>query len=79
MDKIPIALACVALVFVFEANAQSVPKVTGAVGGVTSSVAGGATSGGLSSMTSPSAVGTPGNPLGTGLGGDLPGALNFSR
>jgi hypothetical protein len=76
MDKIPIALACVALAFVFEANAQSVPKVTGAVGGVAGSVAGGAPSGGLS-MTSPSAVGTPGNPLGTGMGGDLPGALKF--
>jgi hypothetical protein len=76
MDRIAIGLAGVALVFAFGANAQSVSKVTGAVGGVAGSVAGGATSG-ITSMTSPSAVGTPGNPLGNGMGGDLPGALKF--
>jgi hypothetical protein len=75
MHKIAVGLAGLALAFACEANAQNVSKVTSAVGGV-AGVAGGATSS-VTSLTSPPAAGTPGSPLGTNVGGDLPGALKF--
>jgi hypothetical protein len=77
MDRIVVGLASAMLMFAFDANAQSVSKVTGAVSGV-GGVAGVATPGVTSSAAGgPSVTSTPGNPLGTSMGGDLPGALKF--
>jgi hypothetical protein len=76
MSKIVGALAIVMGLTATQASAQSISKVTGAVGSVTGGVTSGL--GVTSNMASPSSTGPSGLPAGSSVGGNLPGAIDFN-